>query len=48
MEEHMIHTKHGIVDLPSMLHNLLLEVTLSIFSINRIRFMKLSSRGLTV
>jgi hypothetical protein len=33
----MIHTKHGIIDLPSMFHNLLLEVTLAIFSINRIK-----------
>jgi hypothetical protein len=39
----MIHTKHWIVDLPSMLHNLLLEVTLVVFSIYRIRFMNLSS-----
>jgi hypothetical protein len=48
MKEHMIHTKHWIVDLPSMLHNLLLEVTLAVFSIYRIRFMNLSSTSLTV
>jgi hypothetical protein len=31
-----------------MLHDLLLEVTLAVYSINRIRFMYLSSTGLTV